>query len=371
MRRLHRIQNWYFTGAISSGDRSLLANYRCIVNVLKEFGRVPSEHIVDDDALAWAKRQKRLGLNVYAYDFKGLDSSIALVGEFSLPTSGGGAEVDYSVRSGRPTLLVHESTRHASWYITDWAAVPMPPPNLRVEQYSSLSALKRTVRAFCRKTLQEHPPLPGAYIVIEGGDGCGKTRQRELLNDYLCEKGHTTIVKREPGGTGRAEAIRNMLLNPDEKELMPPEAELFLFEAARAILRENEIKPALQRGDIFLSDRNYYSTDAYQGFGRQMGLHTIDVLNNVAMAGIKPDLSFIIDVDPRVALNRATIKNYKSNDRIEKEAMEFHERVRQGYLEVARREANAHIIPYVPGGIDEMQAKIRAITDKFFSENFK
>lgn len=151
---------------------------------------------------------------------------------------------------------------------------------------------------------------------------------------------------------------------------MTPEAELFLFSAGRSLLLESEILPALKRGDIFLSDGCFYATCAYQGYGRGIGLQAIDLVNNVAMRGTRPDLGIIIDINPEMGLQKATTAEFGKKNRFEQENLDFHKRVRQGYLEIARRENNVHVVPYILNGIEEMQAQIRGIVDKFLSENF-
>lgn len=369
MRKLKRIPNWYFTGAISSGDRSFAQNYELVVRVLKEFGRVPSEHVASSDSLAFEAGQKRQGVNVHARDFKGLDSSIALVADISLPTTGGGAEIDYAVRAGVPTLLVYDANKRGSWFLTQWPQVNGAPPNLAVKAYSSSSQLENLVRDFAQQVLQDNPPLPGAYLIVEGGEGCGKTKQRELLGVHLREQGFDVVEGREPGLTRSAEAIRNILLHPDYKGALGQLAELFLFEAARAEIFEQVIIPVMRSGGIMLSDRSYFSTIAYQGFGRGMGLATIDLLNHKATGGVKPDLAIVIDVDPKVGLGRMTTAEFGKADRFEQEKLDFHNRVRQGYLCAAEREPNVVVLPYVDG-IDNMQSEVRKVADKFLTENF-
>jgi len=171
-------------------------------------------------------------------------------------------------------------------------------------------------------------------ITFEGIDGCGKTTQVNLLSEYLKRKGVEHLVTREPGGTKEGEKIREILM----KEDLIPLAELFLFLASRAQHVERLIIPALEAGKIVLVDRFMDSSVAYQGFGRGIGKDTVKRLNTMAVKGIKPDLTFYIDIEVEEALRRK-----KVTDRFEEEK-DFLERVRRGYLILSREERERIVV---------------------------
>lgn len=170
------------------------------------------------------------------------------------------------------------------------------------------------------------------FITFEGGDGCGKTTQIKLLNEYLQSKGYKTLVTREPGAKGLGVKLREILLNYDGE--VSPTCESFLFLADRAQHIDCIIKPALKEGTIVLCDRHTDSTVAYQGYGRGLDLEQIHKLNNIATGGVKPDLTIVLDVDVETSQTRVG----KEKDRMESAGIEFFERVRNGFLEIAKQE---------------------------------
>ena len=174
----------------------------------------------------------------------------------------------------------------------------------------------------------------GLFITFEGADGCGKTTQIELLNKYLQNKGKTTLLTREPGAKGLGVKLREILLNYDGE--VSPQCESFLFLADRAQHIDCIIKPALKEGKIILCDRHTDSTVAYQGYGRGLDLNRINMLNDIATGGLKPDLTIVFDVDVETSMQR--VGNEK--DRMESAGVEFFNKVRQGYLEIAKNEPN-------------------------------
>ena len=173
----------------------------------------------------------------------------------------------------------------------------------------------------------------GCFITFEGIDGCGKSTQIRYLTSYLEEHGRDHLLLREPGGTVIGEGIRNILL--DKKNTgMTAMTELLLFEAARAQIVSEVIIPAVDSGKIVICDRFFDSTSAYQGFARNMGSEVVEELNSLATGGFEPDITFLLDISPEEALSRRVARG--DEDRIEKLGMEFQEKVREGYLELAR-----------------------------------
>lgn len=172
------------------------------------------------------------------------------------------------------------------------------------------------------------------FITFEGADGCGKTTQIELLNKYLQQKGFKTLVTREPGAKGLGEKLREILLNYDGE--VSPNCESFLFLADRAQHVDCVIKPALKDGVIVLCDRHTDSTVAYQGYGRQLDIEQIKKLNEIAVNGLKPDLTIVFDIDIETSMQRVG----KTKDRMESAGKDFFNRVRNGYLAIAKEEPN-------------------------------
>lgn len=172
----------------------------------------------------------------------------------------------------------------------------------------------------------------GLFITFEGADGCGKTTQIKLLDEYLREKGFNTLLTREPGSRGLGEKLREILLNYDGE--VSSNCESFLFLADRAQHIDCIIKPAIESGKIVLCDRHTDSTVAYQGYGRGLDIEQINYLNNIATNGIKPDLTIVFDIDIETSMQRVGTEK----DRMESAGKEFFNRVRNGYLEIAKNE---------------------------------
>ena len=173
-------------------------------------------------------------------------------------------------------------------------------------------------------------------ISFEGLDFSGKTTQIKLLVDRLKSAGHDTVLVREPGGTPISEKIRNILLDNKNKE-MTQIAELFLFSAARNQLVNQVILPSMKDGKIVICDRFYDSTTAYQGYGRGINIGAITKINEIATMGTKPDLTFFIDIPINEITKRRLLANV-STDRMESSGEKFYEKVRDGYLEIAKHE---------------------------------
>lgn len=219
------------------------------------------------------------------------------------------------------------------------------------------------------------------FISFEGGDGSGKTTQLGLLEGYLVSKGMACRSTREPGGTALGRMLRKVLLEVGRKEIASP-TELFLYLADRAQHVQEVISPALDRKTIVLCDRFSDSTLAYQGFGRGIDLDLLRRLNRLASRGIAPDLTFLLDCPVDVGLsrtrkrlpafhssNRATLGGGQagkpeSADRFEQEEVEFHERVRRGFLELARAEPQRVYVLDGSLSIEEVHSRIREIVDE-------
>jgi len=185
---------------------------------------------------------------------------------------------------------------------------------------------------------QTHPlPNKGMLIVFEGGEGSGKTTQLGRSYDWLMAQvggSPLAVVKtREPGGTELGRHIRELLLHPDTTEPTQDRAELLLFAADRAQHVEGVLRPALQRGSLVLCDRFTDSTVAYQGYGRGLDLVLIHQLNQIATGGLEPDLTLWLDVEVTTGLSRAQRRGRA--DRMEQNQIEFHQRVRQGFCDLA------------------------------------
>lgn len=173
----------------------------------------------------------------------------------------------------------------------------------------------------------------GKFISLEGIDGCGKTTLREQLYDYLKGK-YEILILREPGGTEVSEKIRDMLLDVRNVGIRP-RTEAFLYAASRSQLVEEMVLPALREGKMVIADRYMDSSIAYQGYGRGLDIDFLKELNWLCTAGLKPDLTLLLDIDPMEGQRR---RKKDIPDRLEKEGLEFQSRIRQGYLDMQRAE---------------------------------
>lgn len=180
----------------------------------------------------------------------------------------------------------------------------------------------------------------GKLITFEGPEGAGKSTQAAMLIAKLEARGLEVVYTREPGGTKLGEAIRGVLQYNAAGEDPCPESEVLLFEASRAQLVRHVIQPALDRGAWVLCDRFADSTTAYQGFGRGFSVELMETINRFAIGTAVPDMTILLDVNVSLGMQRCAKRQVGKKiqyDRIESEALEFHEKVRQGYLELARR----------------------------------
>ena len=172
----------------------------------------------------------------------------------------------------------------------------------------------------------------GFFITFEGADGCGKTTQIGLLEKFLKDKGLETLATLEPGATDLGKNLRQILLHYEKP--VSDEAEMFMYLADRAQHAQMVIKPALDEKKIVLCDRYTDSTVAYQGYGRDGNIEQINILNNIVTKGLKSDLTLLFDVESEIAQARLG----KTKDRLESQGMEFHKKVRRGYLELAKQD---------------------------------
>jgi len=209
--------------------------------------------------------------------------------------------------------------------------------------------------------------MAGFFITFEGIDFCGKTTQAGRLSSYLRRKGYKVSLVREPGGDRIAERIRRILLSKKNTE-MTALAELLLYEAARSQLTQRVILPALKEGKVVICDRYTDSSLAYQGYGRGLDKRMIKNLNHVSTLGLLPDLTLLLDVPVATSLKRRK-RERRKKDRLERERFEFHQRIREGYLSLARQ--NRKRIKVVDGtaSIDITWQEVRKVVDSFLSKS--
>ena len=184
--------------------------------------------------------------------------------------------------------------------------------------------------------------MKGLFITFEGIDGCGKTTQIEMLSSDLQKEGIPFVLIREPGGTSIGEKIRTILLDKANSG-MDERTELLLYEAARAQIVKEKIIPELESGKVVICDRFYDSTIAYQGYARGLDLQEIDFLNNWSAAGIKPDITFLLDLDEETAYRRRHGRS-DEEDRLEAEGLLFMKKVRDGYLSRSKEDARFQVL---------------------------
>src|SRR3989441_9873318 len=186
----------------------------------------------------------------------------------------------------------------------------------------------------------------GRFVSFEGIEGCGKTTQIGLLAEYLSKRSIPHTITREPGGTAVGEGIRKILLNSETIHLTAA-SELLLFYASRSQNILEKIKPALERGEMVLCDRYYHASMAYQGYGRGIPLDFIQKLTDLVCSPYRPDMTFLLDIEPDVGLARARARNHARGDnegRFEAEDLEFYNKVRDGYLELASEDERIQLI---------------------------
>jgi dTMP kinase len=207
------------------------------------------------------------------------------------------------------------------------------------------------------------------FVTFEGIDGTGKTTQLKALESHLQARGRSCVITREPGGTPLGNLIRQVLLEVGKQPIASP-TELFLYLADRAQHVQHVILPALNAGNIVLCDRYTDSTLAYQGYGRGIDLQLLRQLNEFADGGVRPDLTFLLDCPVALGLSRTAQRQLNiatgetHEDRFEREKLDFHERVRTGFLDIARTEARRFRIIDAARSAEEVAQEIRQIVDR-------
>jgi dTMP kinase len=221
-----------------------------------------------------------------------------------------------------------------------------------------------------KKVICYHRPMPpkAFFVTFEGTDGVGKSTQARLTSQWLSSLGFSNTLTREPGGGPLSEQVRALLLDP--KNAMQPLTELLLYQAARVEHINNVIRPALQQGVSVLCDRFTDATLAYQGHARGL-LKEALTLNRLVCGPLRPDLTLLFDFPPKRALQKARARKTGGGDRLEQEGLGFQEKVRKGYLAVARREPQRVRVVRVRPTIDETQQDVQKILAPFFHGNYR
>lgn len=194
----------------------------------------------------------------------------------------------------------------------------------------------------------------GTLITFEGIDFSGKSVQAQLLKEELESHNLPVTFLREPGGTPISEKIRDLLLDSSHED-MSPETEVLLYSAARAQMVRERIAPKLEKGEVVICDRYFDSTTVYQGYGREINLDFIKKLNKFVVLGILPDLTFLLDLEPDAAARRHPGRDL---DRLEREESGFHQRVRAGYLKLAREEKERFVVIDGTRPVEDIQKEI-------------
>ena len=207
----------------------------------------------------------------------------------------------------------------------------------------------------------------GFFITFEGGEGSGKTTQSELLYNNLKQKGLNVTRTREPGGTILAESIREILLK-GEKDKMSSLTELYLFAAARRDHIDNIIEPSLKNNEIVICDRFIDSTTAYQGYAGNIDLNIINSINNFTIGSIIPNITYIFDIDPDIGLKRS-IDTTSEEIRFEEKDIEYHKKIRSGFLEIAKNNSDRCIVIDAEQELKKIEEFLLNLTIKRYEDN--
>jgi dTMP kinase len=203
------------------------------------------------------------------------------------------------------------------------------------------------------------------FITLEGPDGCGKTVQSKRLAEHLRSQGTNVLMTREPGGTAIGDQIRQVIMSLDNRQ-MDPRTEFLLFTASRAQLVKEVIRPHLEAGGVVVSDRFYDSSFAYQGYGHGMPLDELRTITAFATGGLRPDLTLLIDLSAEAGLARR--KSGGHWNRMDAYDLEFHQRVRAAYLDMARTEPDRWRTVDGDRSQDDVQADLQAAVEAFVAE---
>ena len=212
----------------------------------------------------------------------------------------------------------------------------------------------------------------GTFISLEGIEGAGKSTVISSVAEFARSKGKEVVLTRNPGGTRIGHQLRAILLNPEHTEISNM-CELMIYTADRAQHVSEVVEPALARGAVVICDRFLHSTVAYQGYGRGLNIETINTLNNLAVGQFKPDMVLLLDLDPEVGLNRARIRAQAATNgdsewtRFENEKLEFHRKLRFGFLELAKDPANKFTVIDASKDIETVTAAARYAVAKIIS----
>lgn len=196
----------------------------------------------------------------------------------------------------------------------------------------------------------------GVFLALEGGEGAGKSTQAALLVEWLESLGQRVLLTREPGGTDVGKVLRRIVLDNETGELSP-RTEALIYAADKAEHVDRVVLPALAEGAVVLTDRYVDSTLAYQGAGRALEISELEVVARWATSNLRPHLTIVLDIDPAIGLNR-----FEGADRIEAEPLDFHQRVRQHFLDLAAADAAHYLVVDAGGTPEQIHEQIRAAT---------
>lgn len=194
----------------------------------------------------------------------------------------------------------------------------------------------------------------GVFVCFEGGEGAGKSTQSRILREWLEEAGHTVVLTFEPGDTPVGQQVRRIVLDPETGHLAD-RTEALLYAADKAEHVEKVVLPALERGDVVVTDRYVDSSLAYQGAGRTLDTDGLERVLRWSTGDLRPHLTVLLDLEPEQGLGR-----FDGRDRIEAESIDFHERARQGFLALAKADPEHYVVLDARAGVDEIAAAIRA-----------
>lgn len=213
----------------------------------------------------------------------------------------------------------------------------------------------------------------GIFITLEGGEGTGKSTQIRLLQQALVAAGVNCLTTREPGGTDQAERIRNLLLQRDSGAFDPMTEALLLFAARREHL-VNKIWPAMGKGQWVISDRFADSSRAFQGYGMGLDMQVIETLYQLVAGDFQPDLTLIFDIDPEVGVGRSMLRSQKAGtteDRYERMGLPFHHRLRNGFLEIAKKFPKRCVVVDASRDIQSVHQQLLQVIESRFGVSFK